>query len=263
MPQVLQFRHVYEAPQVCIFCGDDEGPFGEEHIIPRNMGGALVFKDATCKRCERIINSEIETPVANMTGSLRRRTIPVRNRDRKRRPSISNLQIFHQDGRTVSHTIPSADMPRTLYLPAFSTAMLLTPRATYYHLPEMWTVAHKGDLKRAEQKFGGVGHIAGRYDLTTFARQLAKIAHAYVAAEYPPMKHYEQLLPKFILNGEGNYREFVGGSLLRPQSEGCLYRIIWARQNILGFEYLVCVLRLFAFARSPVYEVAVARKRVD
>ena len=49
-----------------------EHSFVYEHIIPRNLGGGLVFENASCMRCECTINKEIETPFAEMAGTLRK-----------------------------------------------------------------------------------------------------------------------------------------------------------------------------------------------
>ena len=51
----------------CIYCpaeqynpDDADAPFGEEHIIPRGLGGKRVLKEASCLKCEGI-TSQIET----------------------------------------------------------------------------------------------------------------------------------------------------------------------------------------------------------
>jgi len=262
MPVLLRPRHTYDPPQGCIYCGDQDGPFGDEHIVPRNMGGALVFKDASCKRCERTINSEIETPISNMIGTFRRRLLPARNRDKKRRPSTYNLQIIDKTGSIIrEHTLPASEAPRVLYLIAFPMPALLVPQ-TRSQYPELWSWAHRGDLKKMNSKYGGAGHTAGRYDVDKFARQLAKIAHAYVAAEYPEMKSYEHLLPQFILTGAGDYRSLIGcGSRpLDSDTRQFVYKIHWGRFTLDGYAYLVSRFRIFAFTNAPVYEVIVARK---
>jgi hypothetical protein len=264
MPLLLRPRHTYDPAHYCIYCGDKDGPFGDEHIVPRNMGGALVLKNASCKCCERTINSEIETPVANQMGTFRRRILPARNRDKKRRPPTYNLQIVDAAGNIIQeHVIPASEAPRVLYLITFPPLGLLSPH-TLSEAPVMWRWAHRGDMQKLKSKYGGKGHTAGPYDVDKFARQLAKIAHSYVVAEYPEMKSYEQLLSKFILTGDGDFRSFIGCSSVPLDSDprGYIYKIHWGRVTIGDFSYLVSRFRVFAFTNAPVYEVVVARKPI-
>jgi hypothetical protein len=265
MPFILRPRHTYPAPPACIYCGDRNGPFGDEHIIPRNLGGQLVFKDASCKRCEVIINKEIETRISNMMGTFRRRTIPVRNRDKKRRPDTYQLRMIDETGNpSIEHTIPTAEAPRILYLIRFPPPALLIPESrseqTY-----LWTWAHRGDMQRMKDRYGqsgAAGHIAGAYDEICFARQLAKIAHSYVLAEHPQMAAYEQLLPQFILTGVGDYRSLIGSAdgPLDGDQRRWLCNIHWGRFTHDGYAYLCSRFKIFAFTNAPVYEVIVARK---
>jgi hypothetical protein len=161
MAFILRPRFTYLAPTACIYCGDRIGPFGDEHIIPRNLGGALVFKDASCKCCEKTINKEIETPISNMMGTFRRRTIPVRNRDKKRRPDTYQLRVIDEAGNpSGEHIIAATDAPRILYLIHFPPPALLFPE-TRSEGTYLWTWAHRGDLRRMKEQFGASGHIAG------------------------------------------------------------------------------------------------------
>lgn len=262
---ILRPRFTYSPPAACIYCGDRTGPFGDEHIIPRNLGGSLVFKDASCKCCEKIINKEIETPSANMMGTFRRHRIPVRNRDKKRRRDTYQLKVIDEAGNlSGTHIIPAAQAPRVLYLIRFPPPALLFPE-TKSESTYLWTWAHKGDLKRLKEQFGGSGHVAGAYDEICFARQLAKIAHSYVFAEHREMETYEHLLPEFILTGVGDYRALIGSidGPLDSDRRPWLCNIHWGRLTAGGYAYLVSRFRIFAFTNAPVYEVIVARKRLS
>jgi hypothetical protein len=265
MAFILRPRFTYPAPTACIYCGDRIGPFGDEHIIPRNLGGGLVFKDASCKCCEKIINKEIETPSSNMMGTFRRRTIPVRNRDKKRRPDTYRLRVMDEAGNPGGeHVIPAAEAPRILYLIRFPAPALLFPE-TRSEDTYLWTWAHRGDLQRIKEQFGISRHLAGAYDEICFARQLAKIAHSYVFAEHPAMETYEQLLPQFILTGVGDYRELIGSSdeALDTDQRRWLCNIHWGRVTAGDYAYLVSRFKIFAFTNAPVYEVIVARKHLS
>jgi HNH endonuclease len=65
---------VYPPVGRCVCCGDTTPPLGREHIIPFAFAGKLILPEASCKRCERIINQQIETPVSSQEwGSFRAR----------------------------------------------------------------------------------------------------------------------------------------------------------------------------------------------
>ena len=265
MPPILRPRFTYPPPSGCIYCGDHNGPFGDEHIIPRNLGGGLVFEDASCKCCERTINMEIETPSANMMGSFRRRVIPARNRDKKRRPDTYLLRIIDEAGDPAGeHIIPAVEAPRILYLIRLPAPSLFFPEAES-EPSYLWTWAHKEDLRRLKDRFGGAGTVAGKYDEICFARQLAKIAHSYVYAEHRAIETYEMLLPEFILTGVGDYRKLIGCGTepLDTDQRKWLCNIHWGRVVSDDYAYLVSRFRIFAFTNAPVYEVIVARKHLS
>lgn len=264
MASILRPRFTYPAPPACIYCGVRKGT-GDEHIIPRNLGGALVFKDASCKCCERTINKEIETPSSNRMGTFRRQTMPARNRDKKRRPDTYLLRTIDESGnRSGDYLIPANEAPRILYLIRFPPLGLLFPEHKSEQ-PEMWTWARRADLQRMKEQFGASGHEAGPYDEICFARQLAKIAHSYVFAEHRAIETYEQLLPQFILTGVGDYRELIGCSNdpLDQDKRRWLCNIHWGRFTHGDYAYLCSRFRIFAFTNAPVYEVIVARKHLS
>ena len=51
-----------------IYCGTDTLPegfqrFTDEHIIAFGLGGNLILHEPSCRRCQRKINKQIETPI--------------------------------------------------------------------------------------------------------------------------------------------------------------------------------------------------------
>jgi hypothetical protein len=51
---------VFERANRWIYCEDGKPPFTREHVIPRGLGGGIIFPDASCGECQKIIN-DIET----------------------------------------------------------------------------------------------------------------------------------------------------------------------------------------------------------
>ena len=262
MPRYPVLQKFYDPPGKCIYCGTPDGPFGDEHIIPRALGGMLVFKEASCKKCECIINSQIETPVLNMMAPFRHRVMPARNRDKKRRPKEATIGIFDKQDNITNIQIKPSERPRTLFLPQFPPPALLIPGARS-RIPQMWMMLHNGDLAKAKKKFGGTGHVAGHYNVTQYVRFLAKIAFGFVAAEISDeLAKFQPLILDLILSGTGDERGLVGGELIDIPPENAGYRIGCLSEDIGDIEYIVAFFRLFAFAGAPFYQVVVAQSSI-
>jgi hypothetical protein len=175
------------------------------------------------------------------------------------------LKVIDSAGNpTEEHVLPASEAPRLLYLIRFPLPALLYPSARSGPT-QLWTWAHRGDLAKLKSRFGGAGHVAGRYDEIAFARQMAKIAHSYVTAEHPAIESYEPLLPQFILTGVGDYRSLVGCGTapLDSDTRTWLCNIHWGRVTVDSYAYLISRFKLFAFTSAPVYEVIVARKHLS
>src|ERR1700733_7626443 len=61
-------NHFYDPVGSCIYCGRTTLPHGvdrftDEHIIPLGLGGTRILPEASCVKCQRTINREIETPI--------------------------------------------------------------------------------------------------------------------------------------------------------------------------------------------------------
>jgi len=93
-----------------------------------------------------------------------------------------------------------------------------------------------------------------------FARMLAKIAHAFAAADVG-LDGFEPLLIDFILdksNVEPNF--FIGSIDLSPELD-ILHRTSLETAQIVDKQYLVANIRLFAKIGAPQYRVVVGKMR--
>ncbi|MBZ5588093.1 MAG: HNH endonuclease [Acidobacteriia bacterium] len=58
--------------RICIFCqrkGEETG-FSREHLIPRNIGGALFLDDYVCKDCNDWLGSNVDTEIVRLPETL-------------------------------------------------------------------------------------------------------------------------------------------------------------------------------------------------
>ena len=46
----------------CIYCANANELLNEEHIVAANSGGDLTLEHASCAKCQKTINDEIENP---------------------------------------------------------------------------------------------------------------------------------------------------------------------------------------------------------
>jgi hypothetical protein len=260
--RILRPRKIYGGIGRCIYCGVADGPLGDEHIIPRSLGGALVLKDASCRDCEAKINSFEGYCTSHMMGAFRRRSgIPFRARDMRRWPEKIEFQVLHEGDTTEPKMIPWQDVPRALYLPVLPPAdTVLGGRSP--HIPWMWIISNDADRERARKEHGGIGYTLGHYDVPKFCRFLAKIAHSFIVAEMKRTFYdsYRPLLPDFIRFGSGDPRTYVGGEMIIPPDDPNMYRVGLYPQDAGGHSYICAYVRIFPFAKTPLHHVVVGQR---
>ena len=111
----------------CIYCGSTEPSsgarrFGDEHVVPLALNGALVLPEASCKSCERVINKEIETQLLTDEWSQFRAKYGLPTRRPKNRPKTVVLGTL--TGGQFHVPVKEYTAPVPLY--RFSTARILS-----------------------------------------------------------------------------------------------------------------------------------------
>lgn len=261
---VAQNRTTLSESPACIYCGDDAEPRTEEHIIPLALDGPYVIPKASCPRCQRIINEEIENKILNpytgMFGPLRLRlSLRSRTASRKRgrcatHPASLTLTAVRQDGKRRKLSIPYKDIPT--FIPGILTN----------NDPPILTGKPLGEIQhwrrwRTDEaaKYAAPTEILEGFCVTDHilpARFIAKIAHGFAVAEYGC--DFEPFLPPVILGKEPNPYHYIG-SHVRPKEDqpfdGYLHKIRvernWKQNKIIvkvrlfsafeGLEYTVVV----------------------
>ncbi|MCA8881777.1 MAG: hypothetical protein KDA73_17910 [Rhodobacteraceae bacterium] len=77
----------------CIYCNSVEPGRTTEHIIPESLNGSIKFPKASCKRCQDIINREIENPLFGVQYKLVRSRYGYKSKHKQSeipKPSIRN-----------------------------------------------------------------------------------------------------------------------------------------------------------------------------
>jgi hypothetical protein len=254
----------YSAVGKCIYCGETNlakgvRKFGDEHIIPLAMGGNLILDEASCDSCEKIINSQIETPVLDREwGQFRaRRGFPTRHK--KQRKEKTHVIVGCVDGTTMKVPLREYSCPVMLY--KFGEARILSglPYGTD-HL--RWTASiltdHETEMAMQEK----YPQWNKRHRLKTqpheFARLLAKIGYSYATAELG-YGAFTPLVTDLIRGTSDDYFLHVGGSWDMPAAvPGGDHLMNISMQFTSPTRALVILaIRLFSAMETPNYHAVV------
>jgi hypothetical protein len=261
---------VFKPANRCIYCADGQPPFTREHVIPRGMGGGMIFPKASCEKCREIIR-DVETYCMRGPFLSHRLELGLVN-DLGDLGDVVRVPI-RVDGKRTDKSFSLEDLPNYLVLPQFHDPPGLTTGrtdGTGRHSYTIW-----GD-QRSLDEHGSADEsavLAEGFDLVKFARAIAKIAHGYVLGELG-LDSLEPYLPPLVLGQDTR----LGDLLIGDWGEDGM-----ARENVLhqiGHSFLqhnatadhgefvrVDVrLRLFArYERTPVYRIitGVLKKPID
>lgn len=253
----------------CIYCGslvyarDSKRLLAEEHIIPLGLNGTDVLPRASCRHCERV-TGRLESKV--LRGALLgcRTILNLQTRSPKERPKT--LPLFYTvEGVERKAEIPIEDYPATLLL-------LRLGKPGIFRNPEdgppVWHPWHHLFVDRMEvlrRHYGITEFSPAMFDTSAFSRMLAKIAHAFVAANMG-MDSFTPLLPRLILDDSGsdlagqNLLHMVGGEAeIRPPQD-LLHWMQFEDPTPETLPFIVVQIRLFAFLGSPTYRIVVGRR---
>jgi hypothetical protein len=212
----------------CIYCGatsyrkdGSDSPLGEEHIIPRGIGGRLVLPQASCAECERITTTFEDKCIKGFYFS--RSHLGISGRKAKRTAAKIPL-IFHQVGKQFGTLInmPLEIHPGVVLTPRFKPAMMFAGDRFEDHekYDVIGTELFSGAWNRLKALGNGNVFLAGKHGQNgvEYARLLAKIAHGFTCAELGTGNFVPVLGP--IIRGEELPWNAVGsGLIIEPTSK--------------------------------------------
>lgn len=206
----------------CIYCGSSgaDGGLTDEHVLPYALGGKTIIEDASCKRCQRLID-----PVDRHLGRAVFGNFRIHANVQTRRPSERPDKLpaqFTVGDKEVALDLPIADHPYSLAMPIWGDAGFFRgvsvdspfPEryAHLYHyapdnLRETLGVAESEDFKVWSQ---------GNFNAHLFARSIAKIAYCHTVITYGLDGFRPLVLPAIILGQFTGVPYFVGAPLMIP-----------------------------------------------
>jgi hypothetical protein len=167
---------------VCIYCGSNES-LSDEHVIPLSLGGNYILDKASCSTCAGI-TSAFEGRLAR--GFMRDARVVGRypTRRPKERPKSLPLKVRGADTAEVLNLAP-AEHPGFLHLPILAPAGRLHGRGYARGVTVSGSetiVFGKDPLAVAKDLNASQMESTVNWDVTSFARLLAKVAYASAVA---------------------------------------------------------------------------------
>jgi 5-methylcytosine-specific restriction endonuclease McrA len=258
----MKRQHTYPPVGKCIYCGSDglRGKLTNEHIIPENLGGALLLPSASCNDCAKHTAAFEGHNAGNLFRPIRRQLhLPTKSRGRKDRErklaetftvEIGNKKVKlppdQYPGMLLSFRFPMPDfMIGSAPRDHFSGGIALTLLPGYGERLNALQARYPG--QKISFPTDGRAELVGRL--------IAKIAHAYAVAEVGLVKFRPWLLD-IILNRPplfiGNY---VGSAIGDNPKGSDLHEISIDDSGLVDRRCVFVKIQLFADREMPVHYV--------
>ena len=191
----------------CIYCGKNRLPnhgrrkpsrFHDEHIVPLALGGKMVLPEASCVKCESLINKQIENYVLRKEWGVFRDELGSPTRDKKAQAA---RRAKNQHGIVGFYW--------------FKPAGILTGNHTLHGSVEWFGLENRPAahgranlVRRKEDSWVPVGaEWIPRPD--RFARLIAKIGYAFAVAELG-LGSFTPFVQGLILGRDKDHERYVG-----------------------------------------------------
>jgi hypothetical protein len=265
MGKITEVRTVLRTQPVgaCIYCGGRE-KLSEEHVIPFALGGNFVLPYATCGRCAKI-TSAFERKVLRGFMLDARTVAPFPTRRHKERPKSRALEA--KRGITFERIeLPVSDFPAFLHLPLLAPASFLAglPPKTGVEIRGVETIHFGKHPKTATADLGteSIRQTLHDWDVSAYARMLAKIGYGFVVAERGLLPLDEVTVLPLILGKADDASTWLGSADFRLSVEDkspthAVGVVARSAQGSHAEDVLVAQVKLFASSGATGYEVVV------
>lgn len=180
-----------ESAAHCIYCLSTDLPRSSEHVVPLSIGGRFEIPNASCDRCRKITNEEIENPLFGEQFCLvreahglrrarkRKKQAPARESSKNSLSIIANFNVppFQRTFIIPRHEHPPVMWVETYTAPPFLADTLLSQRPS----KNLSTLNNKLLTKSLARIRTETGFLSAQYSLPSFTagqfqRLLCKIA---------------------------------------------------------------------------------------
>jgi hypothetical protein len=244
----------------CIYCGRDgsANELGDEHIVPFALQGQAILPKSSCKECADI-TSAFEGRCAHAMYRSLRITQNIQTRRPKKRPKTLPMRS--------STTGQIVEMPIQGVITTIPTVQFRPPG--YFRNPLIketnWTGATLGvqtgsprNIQIWQDYSSPDFSVEQGFDLDSFARMMAKIAHATCVGTFG-LDWLTPWLPPYILGADAALSYVVGGAEGPLEPKNTLHEIRYDVTMIGGILLVTCTIRLFAQFGGPHTKVIVGQ----
>ncbi len=250
-------RRTYEPTGTCIYCGSDGAPHGlsDEHVVPFALLGDMILPNNSCRQCAKTTSAFELICARKMYGSFR-----TREGLRTRRPAKRPTKVPVEAGGVpmmVANAGAIAGFPIIRFKSPPGALMLppIAPEWPSVELQLMTAVPREQDhwkqLPRGELSFYPVA-----FDLTSFARLCAKIAHGFAVAMFGRAA-FDAWLPPYILGTDNRFGYVLGSSHEQQRNDSITNALNWSAYETTEFNLLAVHIHLFPSMGQPPIAVVV------
>lgn len=246
----------------CIYCGDTQKPRGEEHIVARALvGNRIIFDDASCRECEKMINEFEQPAMKKIFGPARAKFgLHGKKRKGKKPPTHLSMTVTNANSTVEVITLPVAHYPVWFIGLIMRPPTLVAPPLPGVPHFKLW-MRHDKEIPALKRHVDKPA-LAGQINPLRFAQVLAKIAYGYVVAEYGYGSFLSLVHP--LLQGKTDkFEDVVGGDPEVPPGAPaiCHLRLFEMKGRLV--TYVGADVRLWPMAETPNYRVIVGALRPD
>lgn len=245
----------------CLYCPSTEG-LTDEHIIPVSLGGKRILPSASCPACQKH-TTRFEAIVAReMYGMLRLRLgIQGSRKRRKQRPTNWPVSVHPEGQNPFLSNPPISSLPLVYFAPVLPAPGIKSgePISDGHPSFDIKMVGSRSELRKFTKSQGSDRlELSGLVDVFSFARVIAKIGHAFAAAEVG-LDGIEQFLPPIILGAETSRFHYVGGVTPDVEPLPPKHRLALGFFELNSETFLTTVVRPIDHEHFPTYEAVVGR----
>lgn len=265
----MKRQAIYAPAGRCIYCGGDGSPgqLTNEHIIAESLGGMLILPSASCRECQDITGAIEGHNAHRLFRPIRRQfSLPSKSRGKVRKEARANEKfLVVVDGRKV--WLPLNEFPGLLVSFAFPMPTIVVgARPTLISFSggvAIGTLPEFGErLNAVRAKYGNNVTFPASASAESVGRLLAKIAHAYAAAEVG-IGNFTPFLLGIIRNHDPlMMHHFIGSAVGVTPVSGDLHEIGISPPETLGTGKLIVVkIHLFSNLQGMPCHYVVAGER--
>jgi hypothetical protein len=254
----------------CIYCGDNNSPLSDEHVVPYGLGGDLVLAQASCKSCAAV-TGRLEQQLLRGHWWPYRRQLGLATRRPGEQPDDFPAELVTVIGEKIPVRIRARDYP-ILALYRFEAPAILSGSQLANPVPvgRVWITK----LNPLPSVVGANGQVRPvlesdkieypiMMDARQFVRFLAKVALGYAVSRVG-IEAFAEIYANRVVLGDGSGALIYVGEVLEPE-----FHVLISPNHLHGLEVrrhdalLSVLIQLFRKVGEPppVYEVVVGRYR--